>query len=151
MIFSRRQAEYLSRAQVARLGTLDSKGLVHIVPIVFANSQNSIYFVIDEKRKRTQNLKRLANISENPYSTLLVDQYSDSWEKLSYFLIYCKAKILWPGQNLSEKKIAARLLRRKYMQYQIGQFFPSEIGKAIFVRLSPRRGIFWQNLRRSVG
>ncbi len=151
MIFSRRQTEYLRRAQVARLGTIDSKGLVHIVPIVFANSQNHIYFVIDEKRKRSQNLKRLANISENPYATLLVDQYSNNWEKLSYFSINCKAKIFWPGQNLSEKKIATRLLRRKYAQYRIGRYFPPEIGKAIFVRLSPTRVVFWQNLRRSVG
>ncbi|MHB1868997.1 MAG: TIGR03668 family PPOX class F420-dependent oxidoreductase, partial [Nitrososphaerales archaeon] len=65
MKLSKEQMGYLERARVARLGTVDQKGRAHIVPIVFANTANEIFFVVDKKTKR-QDLKRLKNIANNP-------------------------------------------------------------------------------------
>ncbi len=152
MKLSKEQISYLGQARVARLGTTDSDGRVHIVPIVFANTSNEIFSVIDRKAKKSQtNLKRLENIAKNPSATLLIDSYSEDWSKLSFLLIHCKARILWPGKNLKEKRLASRLLRKKYAQYTRGQYFPPDLKKAVFVKLSPKRVIFWQESHHSLG
>ena len=48
---------------VARLATAGEEGRPHIVPICFALEDNTLYFAVDFKPKRTTNLKRLRNIA----------------------------------------------------------------------------------------
>ncbi len=57
MKLSEEQVNYLGQARVARLGTTDSDGSVHIVPIVFANTPSEIFLVIDSKTKKSQSNK----------------------------------------------------------------------------------------------
>ncbi len=150
MKFSKEQLDFLSAARVAILGTIDSSGRAHLVPIVYANTSDSIYFVIDRKRKKRNELKRLRNIRSNPNTTLLIDDYSEDWTKLRFLMLYCKAKILPAGTDRNENHIATQLLKRKYMQYRSGQYFPLEIIKAVFVKLKPIKAIYWQNLPNSL-
>jgi len=144
------QLDYLRNARVARLGTIDDKGLVHLVPIVFAILTERIYFVVDEKAKVSKNLKRLKNIEDNPNVTLLVDIYSENWKKLSYLMLNCGAEILRLGKNNSERRLAASRLKEKYAQYAGGQYFPVNTEEAVFVRLTPIQERYWQNLRISL-
>ncbi|MGI0092285.1 MAG: pyridoxamine 5'-phosphate oxidase family protein, partial [Nitrososphaerales archaeon] len=150
MIFKRTELDFLRDARVARLGTTDSKNRVHIVPIVFANTKNEIFFVIDKKKKKAVNLKRLQNISNNPNVTLLVDYYSEDWTKLAFLLIYCKAQILLPGKCPQKKRLMASLLQRKYRQYSKGNYLPKDLNAAIFVNLTPKSAVYWQNSRHSL-
>jgi len=145
-VLSRAQLRYLRRARVGRLATVDRRNVIHIVPIVFASSGDGIYFVVDRKKKTGKRLKRVRNISETGKAALLVDHYSERWEKLSYLLIQCAAKIVSESE-LKEKILVAKKLKEKYPQYARGSYFPRKLDEAIFVCLVPERVIFWQNLR----
>jgi len=137
-------SKYLGINQVARLGTTNIDGTVHIVPIVFANNTKNIYFIVDKKRKSGSELRRISNIQRNGRATLLVDSYSRNWAKLSFVLIYLKAKVLGPGKNFQkEKSIAAELLKAKYWQYHGRTYFPDDIFNATVVRMTPARFYAW--------
>jgi PPOX class probable F420-dependent enzyme len=99
-------------------------GTIQIVPIVFAYAAGRIYFPIDQKPKTTTTkLRRLENISKNPHVTLLIDDYSEDWRKLSYVLIYAVARLLSTSQK-EEKRLALKLLKKKYPQYQDNHLLP---------------------------
>ena len=53
-----------------------------MVPIVFAVEGDTIYNAVDHKPKRSTQLRRLANIAENPAVSVLVDYYDDDWDEL---------------------------------------------------------------------
>jgi len=145
------QLDYLRRGRIARLGTLNEDKTVHLVPVVFANVEERIYFVIDQKTKHQgKRLRRIKNILETKKATLLVDHYSEKWESLSYLLLYCNAKVLAAESALKERNLATRKLKEKYPQYRNIGYFPEDIETAVFVRLDPQKAVFWQNLRRSL-
>jgi PPOX class probable F420-dependent enzyme len=134
---------------VARIATTDLNGGVHLVPIVFANIGEVIYFVVDRKKKSGKALKRIRNIAETGKASLLADRYSEDWDKLSFLLVHCSAGILSPDSNLDEKRKAAFKLKLKYRQYSKEGYFPEKLDEAVFARLQPEKAVFWQNLRRS--
>ena len=68
--------------RVARMATVTEEGNPHLVPIVFAVDGDTVYTAVDEKPKRTPELKRLRNIATNPNVTLLVDEYDDDWNRV---------------------------------------------------------------------
>lgn len=134
--------DYLGNHRVARLATINQNCTQQLIPIVFANDKKKIYFVIDNKPKlkSKKKLKRLENIERNPYVTLLVDDYSEDWRKLSYTMIYATAKIL--DLRSKEKAKALELLRQKYPQYRSGGYLPPE-ETAIVVSVTPTRMVHW--------
>ncbi|MDH2900223.1 MAG: TIGR03668 family PPOX class F420-dependent oxidoreductase [archaeon] len=140
-MFSKKFRNYLRESRIARLATLNKDDTIHIVPIVFANDSSHIYFAIDRKPKKTNKLRRLANIARNASTTILIDSYSEDWSKLSYAIIYGTAEILSSTNN--EKKKALRLLKRKYPQYGSGDFLPRNPKSIIVVRLTPGRIVQW--------
>jgi PPOX class probable F420-dependent enzyme len=146
-LFSRKLRAFLSRARVARLATLNEDGTIHIVPIVFANDSTRIYFAVDNKPKKTKNLRRLANIRRNPNATILIDKYSEDWAKLSFVMIYARAKIISSndrnGKRNHESRIALRLLKQKYPQYRTGDFLPSRTESITLVSLTPSKIVAW--------
>ena len=142
------ELEYLRSARVARLGTTGKDGSVSVVPIVFAVFENRIYFVVDRKKKRGGELRRIKNIRETGKASLLIDDYSEDWNELSFLLLQCKAKVIGPGEDPTEKILARIILKEKYKQYSSDQYFPDKIEEAVFVRLEPFRSTFWQNLRK---
>src|SRR5439155_3699218 len=72
----------LGEARVARLATADAGGVPHVVPFVFVLDGETIYWAVDEKPKRTRDLKRLANIRANPNVDVVVDHYDEDWRTL---------------------------------------------------------------------
>jgi PPOX class probable F420-dependent enzyme len=109
--------ERFAAARVARLATAAADGQPHIVPIVFAvpEDHDQIYSAVDQKRKRTNALRRLANIAENPRVAVLVDHYEDDWEKLWWVRADGCARILDPDHS-DEARQAIALLRDRYPQ-----------------------------------
>jgi PPOX class probable F420-dependent enzyme len=67
---------------VARLATVRPDGRPHIVPVVFVLSGQTVYTAVDAKPKRTRDLRRLANVRQEPRCSLLVDHYEDDWSRL---------------------------------------------------------------------
>jgi PPOX class probable F420-dependent enzyme len=102
-------------AMVARLATVGHDGRPHIVPITFALDDQTIYFAIDFKPKKTADLQRLRNIEANPSVSVLVDHYQDDWTKLWWVRADGRARIVIDGA-VFEKGIA--LLIGRYAQYR---------------------------------
>jgi PPOX class probable F420-dependent enzyme len=67
---------------VARLSTVRPDGGPHVVPMVFALVDDTVYSAVDAKPKRSRALQRLANIRAEPRCALLVDHYDDDWRQL---------------------------------------------------------------------
>lgn len=113
--------ERFAAARVARLATVGADGRPHLVPVVFAVSGDVVYSVVDAKPKRTQSLRRLRNVAENPRVALLADHYEDAdWDALWWVRADGTARTLDPFSAVSaERAEAARavaLLRERYPQ-----------------------------------
>ena len=112
-------AVWFARSPVARLATVTAGGVPHLVPVVFAVSQDSptsvVYTAVDAKPKSTQRLRRLANIASNPAVSLLVDHYEADWTRLWWVRADGRAAIADGG---AVRQTGYRLLRAKYPQYQ---------------------------------
>jgi PPOX class probable F420-dependent enzyme len=105
----------INGAMVARLATVGHDGRPHIVPITFALDDDTIYFAIDFKPKKTADLQRLRNIEANPSVSVLVDHYDEDWTKLWWVRADGDARIVIDGATF-EKGIA--LLAQRYAQYR---------------------------------
>ena len=102
-------------ARVARLATADADGRPHIVPISFALDDETLYFAVDAKPKRTTNLKRLRNIAANPAVSILIDHYEDEWERLWWVRLDGTARVVTAA---TEAERALDLLAQRYAQYR---------------------------------
>ncbi len=126
-----------ANAKVARLATAGADGRPHIVPVVFALSadplrgdplrtdplrtdplcDDRIYSAVDAKPKRTNALKRLANIRENPAVAMLVDHYDDAdWSALWWVRADGRGRVLEP--ELPEARQALAMLHERYPQQE---------------------------------
>ena len=105
----------LAEARVARLATADAGGVPHVVPFVFVLAGDTIYWAVDEKPKRTRDLRRLANIRANPNVEVVVDHYDEDWLALWWVRASGPARIVDDGQ---EAHRALALLAEKYPQYR---------------------------------
>ena len=97
-------------ARVARLATVDLRGLPHVVPICFVIDGDVLYSAVDEKPKRTRQLQRLRNIEANPRVEVLIDHYDEDWSRLWWVRLRGTARV-------TEDPGAISLLAAKYPQY----------------------------------
>jgi PPOX class probable F420-dependent enzyme len=98
-------------APVARLATVDANGRPHVVPICFVLEGDTLYTAVDEKPKRSRQLKRLANIEADPHVEVVIDHYEDDWSRLWWVRLRGVARIV-------EDPRAVELLAAKYPQYR---------------------------------
>lgn len=74
--------DLLSGARVGHLSTVTPANKPHVVPVTFVLVDGEVVTAIDHKPKKTRRLRRLTNIEANPAASLLVDHYSDDWDRL---------------------------------------------------------------------
>jgi PPOX class probable F420-dependent enzyme len=108
--------ERFASARVARLATVGEDGAPHLVPIVFALVEETIYSVVDQKPKRSADLRRLANVRATGRAALLVDHYDDDWDQLWWVRADGHGRVLEPGEPEARRAIEA--LRKRYPQQQ---------------------------------
>jgi PPOX class probable F420-dependent enzyme len=134
--------EFIERARVARLATIDSESKPHLVPVVFVFDGNYFFIPIDEKRKtaKPDKLKRIKNIQDNPNVALLIDEYSEDWTRLAFVMIQGKAAIITTKtQGNIQLQEAYKKLTTKYHQYQ-------KIGLSeICIIIKPEKVASWRN------
>ena len=133
--------EFIERARVARLATIDSEFKPHLVPVVFVFDGNHFFIPIDEKRKTAKpaKLKRIRNIQNNPNVALLIDEYSEEWTKLAFVTIQGKASITNKTEGNIQVREAYKKLTTKYIQYQkIG------IGE-MCIMIKPEKVVSWRS------
>jgi PPOX class probable F420-dependent enzyme len=107
--------ERVAAARVARLATIDPDGRPHLVPIVFALADDTLYSAVDAKPKRSRTLRRIENTRARPDVTVLVDHYDDDWSRLWWVRLRGRARVLDGGAEADD---ALRLLAEKYEQYR---------------------------------
>jgi PPOX class probable F420-dependent enzyme len=105
-----------ARARVARLASVGEDGRPHLVPIVFALDGDQLYSAVDHKPKRTQRLRRLANIAANPHVSVLADHYAEDWTHLWWARGDGVGRVVEPGAGRDHERAVAALVAR-YEQY----------------------------------
>jgi PPOX class probable F420-dependent enzyme len=104
-----------TRSAVARLATAGGDGRPHLVPCTFAVDDGGLIVIgIDNKPKSSVNLRRLANIAENPRVSLLADEYADDWTRLWWSRADGIAAVQRSGARHAGHW---ELLKSKYPQY----------------------------------
>ena len=119
---------FLAVARTATLATIAPSGLPRLVPICFvlavASARDAIRLLspIDEKPKSADDalgLARVRDIVARPRASLLVDRWSEDWERLGWVRLECAASVVEPGgASGDEHRAAIAALREKYPQYQ---------------------------------
>jgi PPOX class probable F420-dependent enzyme len=85
------------------------------VPICFALEGDVLYSAVDQKPKRSRNLRRLRNLRERPWATVLVDHYEEDWSALWWVRLRGPARVLEDGEEAGR---ALAVLTAKYPQYR---------------------------------
>ena len=99
--------------RVARLATVRPDGAPHVVPVVFALDDNTIWLVVDEKPKRHRRLQRLVNVEVESRVSLLVDSYDEDWSRLWWVRADGRVRVVGEGPELER---AVGLLLDRYPQ-----------------------------------
>jgi PPOX class probable F420-dependent enzyme len=86
-----------------------------LVPVCFALDGDVVVSVVDDKPKRSTQLRRLDNVRAYPAVSLLVDHYDDDWTQLWWVRVDGTARVLEAG---TEHARAIDLLVAKYAQYR---------------------------------
>ena len=101
----------------ARLATADAAGRPHVVPFVFAVAGDVVWSAVDAKPKRSRDLRRLANVAENPAVSVLADHYDDAdWSALWWVRADGRARVVDAASP--EGRRAVDLLVARYAQYR---------------------------------
>jgi PPOX class probable F420-dependent enzyme len=107
--------ERFETARVGRLATITSAGRPHLVPVVFALVEETVWTAVDAKPKSTLALRRLANIESHPRVTMLVDQYEDDWSALWWVRVDGDAMVV--SIDAEDGPVGLSALAAKYPQY----------------------------------
>jgi PPOX class probable F420-dependent enzyme len=119
-MLSARERHFIDTRRVAHLATADGNAAPHVVPVCFGLLDEVLYITIDQKpkRERTQPLKRLSNIAQNPQAAIVFDRYDEDWRRLAWVMLRGRAEILKAG---SEHDRAQALLKSRYPQLEAMQ------------------------------
>ena len=119
---------FLEGARRATLATTSPSGRPRLVPICFAVGASDdrlgrprLHSPIDEKPKTSPDptsLGRVRDLLVLPEATILVDRWSEDWDRLGWIRLDCIGDILDPrGPEQDEHAAAVVALRAKYEQY----------------------------------
>ena len=139
--FTKIQKDTLNEHRIGRLATVDEGGKPLVLPVCFTLFNNILYTPIDKKPKKvtTGNLRRLKNISINPYVSIVFDGYYEDWTRLYYIIVEGQASVIGEGE---EYKNSLQSLVQKYDQYR--KMGLLELGLPV-IKIKPEKIICWGN------
>lgn len=123
---------FLGAARSATLATTAPSGRPRLVPICFVVGANDpagrvrLYSSLDEKPKSIADphgLARVRDLLARPEATLLIDRWSEDWDRLAWLRLETSTDLLEPGTGGGagdlghEHTDAVAALRAKYPQY----------------------------------
>jgi PPOX class probable F420-dependent enzyme len=112
--------DLLAVSPVAVLATIDGEGHPHLVPFVFvALSNRRLVSAVDEKPKRSRELRRLENIRRDPRVTVLAHHYEADWSKLWWVRAEGTATVREVPPDTAEDS-----LRGRYPEYGAAELGP---------------------------
>jgi PPOX class probable F420-dependent enzyme len=102
------------------MATVSDDGRPHVVPFVFALVEDDpvirVYWVVDQKPKRSRELQRLRNLERNPAVEFVVDGYDEDWNRLWWVRCGGAGRVV---QADAEREAALAALSAKYPQYRV--------------------------------
>jgi len=94
-------------------------GRPHVVPFVFVvvedGAEVRLYWVVDEKPKRSPALQRLRNLERNAAVEVVVDGYDEDWGRLWWVRASGNGRVV---DEPAERASASDALRSTYPQYR---------------------------------
>lgn len=142
-MFDADERRYVETARVGRLATADAEGRPQAVPVCFAFSGGDLVTPIDEKPKAgdPDRLRRVRDVAENPQVALVVDHYTEDWERLGWVQVRGTAALRGPDDPGHADAVAA--LRGKYDQYA-----DHDLESRPVLRIEPGSVVSWGRLDR---
>ena len=144
------QRAFLVAARTATLATVAPSGRPRLVPICFVigadapDGRPQLYSPLDDKPKAVVDPRRLARVRDllaRPDATLLVDHWSEDWDRLGWLRLETTAHLLETGGDESfgaEHSDAVTALRAKYPQYE-----GHRLEERPILRFSVDRAVSW--------
>lgn len=105
----------LDESSFAHLATVTPDNEPHLVPVTFALVGADVVTMVDHKPKTTTQLKRLTNVEHSGRAALMVDHYSDDWDRLWWVRVDGAASVHHEDEPWSRAREA---LVSKYSQYR---------------------------------
>jgi PPOX class probable F420-dependent enzyme len=132
---------FLESHRIGHLATAGADGAPHVVPVCYALDADALYFVADQKPKRTpaRALLRLKNLRVNPRAAVVVDDWDEDWTRLAFVLVRGPAAEL---SDLAAHAAALRLLRARYPQYRAMALDDPAVHP--IVRIEPASVLVWR-------
>ena len=131
MRLTKAEKNFINAARVARLATVDARGVPHNVPICPLLDNGKIYFGTEATAKKVRNLKA------NPSVAILFDDYVEAWDHLCGMMIQGRARVVDTRLfRPLRKKIYA-----KYLQYE--SISPLTDGDTVIVEIAPKKKLSW--------
>lgn len=151
-ILTGREQEFVAAARRAVLATIRPDGEPRLVPVCFVLADAAddlgralIYSPVDEKPKASadpRDLGRVRDLLVLPAVTVLVDRWSEEWERLGWVRLSGRARLLEPSlREAAEHDLAVAMLRAKYPQYAT-----HDLGVRPIIRIAIDRVQRWGNL-----
>ena len=127
------QRAFVAAARSATLATIAPDGRPRLVPICFVvlgeDPAPRLYSPLDDKPKASadpRDLARVRDLVARPAATLLVDRWSEDWDRLGWLRLDVRAMIVEPraggaldgGTEPGDHAAAVAALRAKYPQYE---------------------------------
>ena len=104
----------LTESRFGVLGTVDAERGTHLIPVVYTPLGDArVFIAIDDKPKRSRQLRRLVNIERNPRVSLLVQHSHSDWTQLWWVRVDGHAAI----RSTIEPQVE-RLHRSRYPQLE---------------------------------
>jgi len=142
---------FLAAARTATLATIAPDGRPRLVPICFvvgvddSAGRARLYSALDEKPKSSADpaaLARVRDLLARPEATLLVDRWSEDWDRLGWVRLDARADVLEPaGGEAEEHDAAVAALRAKYPQYAAHRLEDRPV-----LRFTVERAVSWGDL-----
>ena len=122
------EQSFVTGSRRAVLATIRPDGEPRLVPVCFVLADAAdelgraiVYSPVDEKPKASidpHDLGRVRDLLVLPAVTVLVDRWSEDWQRLGWVRLSGRARLLEPtGREGAEHQRAVAMLKAKYAQY----------------------------------
>jgi nitroimidazol reductase NimA-like FMN-containing flavoprotein (pyridoxamine 5'-phosphate oxidase superfamily) len=131
MKWRKAEINFVDAARVARLATVDKRGIPHSVPICPLLAGGKLYFGTEAGAKKVRNLKA------HPEVALVFDEYTEDWEHLRGVMIEGQARVVGGRKFRAIRK----KLYTKYLLYRSAA--PLHAADSVIIEIIPRKKFSW--------
>jgi PPOX class probable F420-dependent enzyme len=126
------ERDYVSRARVARLATIDPDGWPHVVAVCPALDGDRLVFATEEETAKVR------NVQVHPHVALAFDDYDEDWAKLRQVMIRGTVSMHDHGPEWDRGRA---LLYGKFPQYRSES--PITAGRSVIVEVEVEHVLSW--------